>query len=373
MHRFDITREMTDSDDDVAGGPVGGSLARSVSLGIQERRSLTEQSNLDVAVLIMFFCRPEPLSLVFEQVRKARPSRLYLHQDGPRPERPSDIEGIAACRAIVTNIDWECEVHTLYRDTNIGCGPAQYYAERWMFETEEAGIVLEDDTVPSQAFFVFCRELLERYCDDHRIDRICGMNNTGVSHHTESSYLYALTGSIWGWASWKRVLDTWDPDYAWLDDAAALERLRCTFEDPAEYREFVQTARRRKSIGLPFHETVGGFAQRANNSLMIVPKFNMISSAGATADASHAPSDLRLIPARTRRLFSLEAHEIEFPLIHPKYVMRDPQFERARRVTRGQRTANAIEYAFLLIRYGEFRRILQGLQRRARRRRMNHA
>lgn len=326
-------------------------------------------ARIDVPVLIMFFCRPEPFSRVFEQVRRARPSRLYLHQDGPRRDHPSDADGIAACRAIAANVDWECEVHTLYRETNIGCGPAQYYAEKWMFETEESGIVLEDDTVPSLSFFAFSKELLERYRDDQRIDRICGMNNTGVSEHVDASYLYALTGSIWGWASWKRVTDTWDPDYLWLDEAGALRRLRGTFKSRAEYREFVKTSRRHQSTGLPYHETVGGFAQRANHSLMIVPRFNMIMSAGATDGASHAPSDLRLVPSRIRRLFTLEAHEIAFPLTHPKDMMCDPEFERARRVTRAERVANALEYAFLLIRYGEFRRVFQGLRRRARRRR----
>ena len=37
---------------------------------------------VDVPVLILFFNRPQQLSQVFEQVKKARPSRLFLYQDG---------------------------------------------------------------------------------------------------------------------------------------------------------------------------------------------------------------------------------------------------------------------------------------------------
>ena len=51
---------------------------------------------VEVAVLILFFNRPEPLKAVFEQVRKARPSKLFLYQDGPRGEK--DLPGIQACR-----------------------------------------------------------------------------------------------------------------------------------------------------------------------------------------------------------------------------------------------------------------------------------
>ena len=50
----------------------------------------------DVAVLILFFNRPDHLRRVFDEVRKARPSKLFLYQDGPRGER--DMPGIEACR-----------------------------------------------------------------------------------------------------------------------------------------------------------------------------------------------------------------------------------------------------------------------------------
>ena len=42
---------------------------------------------VDVSVLILFFNRPKLLAQVFEQVKKARPARLFLYQDGPRGER----------------------------------------------------------------------------------------------------------------------------------------------------------------------------------------------------------------------------------------------------------------------------------------------
>ena len=86
---------------------------------------------VDVAVLILFFNRPEPLSKVFEQVRKARPSKLFLYQDGPRNEK--DLKGIQACRTIVEQIDWECEVHRLYQEKNFGCEPSNFMSHKWAF------------------------------------------------------------------------------------------------------------------------------------------------------------------------------------------------------------------------------------------------
>ena len=44
----------------------------------------THKSEVDVAVLLLFFTRTEITKRTFEQIRKARPSRLYLYQDGAR-------------------------------------------------------------------------------------------------------------------------------------------------------------------------------------------------------------------------------------------------------------------------------------------------
>ena len=63
-------------------------------------------ANIDISVLILFFNRPDHLSQVFTEVKKARPARLFLYQDGPRGER--DMAGIMACRKVVEDIDWEC-------------------------------------------------------------------------------------------------------------------------------------------------------------------------------------------------------------------------------------------------------------------------
>ena len=118
--------------------------------------------NIDIPVLLIFFVRPEPLRKVFEEIKIARPSKLYLYQDGARENRPDDIENVMKCREIVKDIDWECEVVYKYQKKNFGCDPSEFISQKWMFEKEEYGIVLEDDDVPSQSFFPFCKELLEK-------------------------------------------------------------------------------------------------------------------------------------------------------------------------------------------------------------------
>ena len=52
------------------------------------------KAKIDVPVLILFFNRPALLEKVFDAVKRARPSKLYLFQDGARAGRPDDVENI---------------------------------------------------------------------------------------------------------------------------------------------------------------------------------------------------------------------------------------------------------------------------------------
>ena len=94
----------------------------------------------DIAVLLLFFNRPSTFKLVFEEVKKARPSRLFLYQDGPRGEK--DMAGIEACRKIVEDIDWECDVRRNFQTRNYGCDPSGYMAHKWAFSLADKCIVL---------------------------------------------------------------------------------------------------------------------------------------------------------------------------------------------------------------------------------------
>lgn len=84
---------------------------------------------------------------------------LFLYHDGIRPGK-NDEEGHARCREIVENIDWTCEIYHWYQEENQGCDPSGFLAQRWAFSNVERCIVLEDDCVPNQSFFLIARNCL---------------------------------------------------------------------------------------------------------------------------------------------------------------------------------------------------------------------
>jgi len=129
----------------------------------------------ETPILLIIFNRPGTTRLVFEVIRQQKPEYLYVAADGPRSGREDDIEKCKAAREII-KVDWECELHTLYREQNLGCGRGPADAITWFFNNVEQGIILEDDSVPHPDFFKYCSELLEVYKDNDKIKVIGSAN-----------------------------------------------------------------------------------------------------------------------------------------------------------------------------------------------------
>ena len=157
-------------------------------------------------ILVMAFNRPDHLRVLLDRLREVQPERLYVAVDGPRVERAADAAAVAACRDLVSSIDWPCSVSTLFQGANLGCGLGVTTAITWFFSSEERGIILEDDVIPDPSFFGFCAELLDRYASDPRVFSISGCSLVPASELTAPSHAYRFSQvpNIWGWATWRR-------------------------------------------------------------------------------------------------------------------------------------------------------------------------
>ena len=324
---------------------------------------------IDISVLILFFNRPDHLTKVFEEVRKARPARLFLYQDGPRGER--DMPGIEACRKVVADIDWECEVHRKFQERNFGCDPSEYLSQKWAFSLTDKCIVLEDDDVPSQSFFPFCKELLDRYEHDERITMISGFNIDEVSPDVPDSYFFTSTFSIWGWASWRRVIDRWEGDYAFLDDEYAMRQLEALVKQRDYRSDFITMCRQHRETGKEFYESIFWASNLLHSGLAIMPAKNMVNNLGLTADSTHFSGSLNTTPRAYRRIFTMKRHEIDFPLRHPKYVVDHIAYKERLYKTNAwnhpwTKAGRSMEELLLNLRYGNFSGIWKAFCRRIR-------
>lgn len=335
-----------------------------------------KEALIDVSVLILFFNRPQQLGQVFEQVRQARPKRLFLYQDGPRSEK--DMPGIEACRRVVAGIDWECEVHTLYQDRNFGCDPSEYISQKWAFSLSDKCIVLEDDDVPSQSFFHFCKEMLDRYEHDTRITMISGFNVEETTGDVREDYFFSTNFSIWGWASWRRVIDRWDKNYTWLDDKQTVSQLELLVRERGYRDDFLPMCRKHRAQGKAFYETIFWSHLLLSNGLCIVPKHNLINNLGATADSTHFGGTLETLPSGYRRIFTMKRFEPDafmpgkdVAIKHPEHVVEHIAYRRRAYRIMGWmcpwvKIGRSFEELWLNLRYGNFKYILQAMGNRVR-------
>ena len=171
--------------------------------------------NLNVPVLFMIFNRPSTTIPVFERIKLAKPNILYIAADGPRSKQ-GEAQACQEARRIVENIDWNCEVHTLFRSNNLGCKEAIRTAIDWFFENEDMGIILEDDCLADSSFFNYCEILLNKYKDEKQVMMITGTSylNSGITGHDK--FYFSQYFAIWGWATWRRAWLEYDKDMkAW--------------------------------------------------------------------------------------------------------------------------------------------------------------
>lgn len=283
----------------------------------------------DVPVALIFFNRPDTFKEVFECVKKNRPSKLFLIQDGARENKPTDAEKVSECRAIASQIDWDCEVHEDYSDVNLGCGKRIFTGLTNAFKIVDRLVIIEDDILISDSFLPFCAQLLERYKDDRRINYISGMNHFGEYEDCPYSYFFSNAGAIWGWATWRRVWNDLDWDFKILDDPYIYKTLKRNGYTNFYTRDMAEKAKSlsdniKKGI-MPsfwsFHLLLYAYLE---NRINIVPKFNQISNIGM--NGVHTAAKYENLTKEEKLLYYGKRYNIDLDLVHPKCVLEDKYF-----------------------------------------------
>lgn len=293
-----------------------------------------KEALVDLSVLIVFFTRQDTLQQVFNRVKEARPARLFLYQDGPREGRPDDVENIRKCRDIVSQVDWECEVHTLYQDKNYGADESGYIADKWAFSQTDKCLVLEDDVVPVISWFAFCKEMLDRYEYDERVMLISGWNQEEVTKGVDSDYFFSYTPFSMAWASWSRVVNGWDAHHAWLKNPEKVASLAKHVKQQGLNRLWLKCFRPLAEQKKVRFESSLIASLLLHRGLCIVPTCNAAKNIGVNEGGVHYGGGLKMIARGERCIFTMRAYELPLDILqHPKEVRDFPHYrQRAYRI-----------------------------------------
>lgn len=267
-----------------------------------------------IPILFVVFNRPDIAMVSFNEIKKVRPMKLYLASDAPRIDKPGEDKLVQMTRQkILGSIDWDCDVKTLFQNENLGCGKGVYTAIDWFFKNEEKGIILEDDCVVNTSFFIFMQELLVQYAFDNRVGMIAGTNPLSM-YDVKTSYVFSKYKSCWGWATWRRAWVNMDLEMKWRDTSFESVLRNSTFYGK-DYKWWKYKIKCIDEKYVSAWDWQWYFSLSAQNQLCIYPASNLVSNIGNDSAATHT----------SYGNITLERFPIKFPLVHPKFIM--PQYE----------------------------------------------
>lgn len=271
---------------------------------------------LDTAVLFLVFNRPEITVRVFETIRRARPKRLYIAADGPRSDRLNETKLCQQTRHICSQIDWDCEVKTLFREENLGCRLAVSRAIDWFFDNETEGIILEDDCLASQSFFHYCSELLDYHRDDNQVMCVSGNNFQQGIMDSDESYYFSRYPHCWGWATWKNAWSCYDAGMDQWKEERNVGVIKQWSDATDEFCRYWENAFDAAVTG-----KVDSWAYRwlyscwKERGLSCLPQQNLVKNIGFEETATHTQSNVWYS--------KLDCNELSFPIKHPRLKRRN--------------------------------------------------
>ncbi|GHT66600.1 hemolytic protein HlpA [Bacteroidia bacterium] len=288
-----------------------------------------ETKQFQTPILLIVFNRIDTLQVLFDAIKAQKPKYLYVAGDGARPHVAGEAEKVRQARAIVEQVDWDCEVKTFFSETNSGSAAVGVTrAISWFFEQVEYGIIFEHDCIPHPDHFQFCEACLEKYKTDESVCIINGVNFQNGQKRGNASYYFSATGtSTWGFATWRRFWQHYDvtlANYSYKQFKKDARFYNFTWKERLIRNDRYKLLKTRKTNDWTYQT---GFAVSRLHGLQIVPNVNLISNIGG-GEAAHGFKDKdnwRL----NRATFPI------LPIVHPSKVERNTEADayQYRRVT----------------------------------------
>lgn len=193
-------------------------------------------------VLLFAYNRPQHVRQAVDSLLQndlAAQTPLFVYSDGARDEasRPA----VEETRKYIRSIRGFDSLTLIEREENWGLARNIIDGVTTQINRFDRVIVVEDDLIVAPHFLRFMNEALETYKDEPKVGHIQACDFTKDSSLPET-FLIKWTGS-WGWATWKRAWQHFNPDGKALLQELEARKLTRTFDFDGNYR-FTRMLRR---------------------------------------------------------------------------------------------------------------------------------
>lgn len=217
---------------------------------------------------------------------EAEDSPLYIFSDAPKT--PSASQAVSEVREYIRGVSGFRTVTILERNQNMGLANSVIAGVTQLCEEYGHTIVLEDDLVVSKHFLAYMNQALELYKDQDEVMQISGHMFPVEIEIEEDAFFLPFTTS-WGWATWKRAWDKFDPSAAGFAALKCDRKLRKAFDLDDAYPYFDLLKKQLKgevdSWAIRWNLTV--FMQ---TGLALFPKQTLVHNTGFDGTGTHCGS-----------------------------------------------------------------------------------
>lgn len=185
-------------------------------------------------ILLFVYNRPQHVQQLVASLlanAEAAQSTLYVYADGAKDEK--DQAAVEEVRRLIHNINGFDSVSIVEREENWGLARNVIDGVSTVVKKHGRVIVLEDDLVVAPYFLRFMNEALETYKDEPKVGHIQACDYT-QDPTLPDTFLIKWTGS-WGWATWERAWQLFNPDGATLLRELETRKLTKTFDFNGKY------------------------------------------------------------------------------------------------------------------------------------------
>ncbi len=173
-------------------------------------------------VLLLGYNRPNQMRGLIQSLAHQKPKVILLAVDGPRNNRPNDAELVRRTQDLTSEINWDAEIRTRFRNSNLGLRRAVVDAVTWANSEYGKVIVLEDDVRAGPQLLDFLKYNLKTHQENIKIAHINGYNLVPKEHLTNPNAASRLSiyPESYAWATWDRAWQKYDDNLTWAKNAS---------------------------------------------------------------------------------------------------------------------------------------------------------
>lgn len=272
-------------------------------------------SYLNTPILLITYKRHDTTFKVLKTIKKVQPKKIYIASNHWKTHKEKATI-LLLRKKIKEFIDWQCEVIFIKHKKYLRVQNSFYSAISTFFQSEEMGIILEDDIVPNQCFFYFCQEMLQKYKNNQEIFMVSGWSALDFDPNSKTTlkedYYFSKYSHIWGWATWRRAWKLYKRHLVNFEE----NFLTLDFDTDEEKKTWHKIFSLYNQDKIDTWDYSWIYTIWKHKGLCIYPKNNMIQNIGLNRkDATNTKQWSKYNNMRT--------YEINLPLRHPKKLKRN--------------------------------------------------